>query len=347
MIYYLLLIGLNVFLYFLTNNKNIKKERLFLVLSFLSLFIFAAIRAESTGVDLPIYKMYYSNSTLARTLFEQIKLGYFEVGYIVYNYMLYMLSGGSFRFLLIVTSFLSFCGVYKFIDRYSTNKLLSIIIYICIDYYIFTFSGLRQSISISIICFAYKYIIDRDFKKFILLIIIAFLFHKSSLVFLPAYFLYNFKISGLKHFMMICIIPITYFFRVKIILLLESMVYSSYGIVNNSGEGYKLLFLYSLVLLLISLFKDKFIQNNEINNMMYNFFYAGFILQILATVEGNAYRATKYYMLVLLCVFPNLVNIFSNNTKKNIIYVSIFVLFIAFFIYTNPNLHYDIFFLEN
>ena len=346
MIAYLILIFMIVIIYFFTNNKRISNEKLFLWLSFFTLFVFAAIRSESTGVDLPTYKMYF-NSIAIRPLLEQLKIGYFEKGFIVYVFLIHRLTGGNFRLLLVITSFISYYGVFKFINNYSKNKLLSIIIYICIGYYISPFSGLRQCIAISVVCMGYKYIVNKNFGKFVFMIIIATLFHKSALIFIPAYWLYNFDISGLKHLFMLILIPITYIFRVKIILFVESTMYSNYGVVENAGSGYKLLFLYLCIMFIITLFKKKFVNNDKLNNFMYNCFYIGIILQILAIVEGNAYRATKYYLITLLCIIPNLVNIFSANTKKSVIYTTIFIISLIFFIYTNPNLSYSIFFLES
>ena len=190
---FIFLMFLLTFIYFLTHNKHYNNDKLFLLLSFILLFGIAAMRDESTGVDLPNYKTYYTSySNLP--IIEQIKMNYFEPGYLIYSHIIYLISNGSFRVLMIITSFISYLGVFIFIKNFSNNKLLSVILYICIGYYIAPFSGLRQCIALSMVFISYKFIINRDFKKFIILLLLAFAFHKSALVFLPAYFLYNYHI---------------------------------------------------------------------------------------------------------------------------------------------------------
>lgn len=70
----------------------------------------------------------------------------------------------------------------------SDDYRLSVLFYFVTGVYFDAYNGLRQYIAVSICFYAMKYILNKDAKRYFLAVLIAFLFHKSALFFVPVYF---------------------------------------------------------------------------------------------------------------------------------------------------------------
>ena len=329
MIYYVSLIIIITILWLLIKLLNFKNgDKLFLKLAFLLLILFAALRSENVGTDLKNYKNFYE---LVNYFSLAKLLTLFEPGYALYSFVLFTISKGSFQFLLIVTSILTLIGPYYFIKENSNNYFLSVIVYICLSFYIFTFSGLRQSIALSILLLSLRFVKDKKFYRYILLVFLAFCFHKSAIIFLPAYFLNKIEFKN-KQFPFLLILGFVVFIsRYFIVSKLTMFFYDNYATLNNMGGGYQLLTIFIVIFMLLTMFKKRVLESNENNNLWYNMFYVGILIQIIATVEGNANRAACYYTLPLILLIPYFVNTFQLKQRKMvsfIIYTAMIVLFV-------------------
>lgn len=149
----------------------------FLFILLMALFWFlTAFRGDSIGNDTRTYLNYYE---------EIAKHGinanwHIEIGYQYFCLLLSKISPNPY-FLLIVCSTICYtvCGI--FIYRYSNTILFSVILLFCIAFPFFA-SGIRQSIALVFVLWAYAKI--KDNKKVIplILILIASVFHVSALM---------------------------------------------------------------------------------------------------------------------------------------------------------------------
>ena len=76
-----------------------------------------------------------------------------------------------------------------FIRRNSVDIPLSLTIYVCLTMFTFNMNGMRQAMAMSISLFAFEFAKQRRFIPFVLTVMLAMLFHKTALCFLPVYFL--------------------------------------------------------------------------------------------------------------------------------------------------------------
>ena len=331
---YILLIVFIIILYVLLRLLKIKNfKSIFINISFITLFLFLALRSENIGTDLKNYKLFFEYNNIFKLKYL---ITFSEPGYALYSFIIFKLFSGSFRWLLIITAVISLIGPYHFIKKYSNNYLLSIIIYICLNYYIFLFSGLRQSIAISILLLSIDSIFNKRFIRFIIYLIVAIMFHKSSIVFLPAYFLNCFDIRK-KHIpILFIIIAVCFVLRFKIMHIFSLFLYDEYSLLNNTNSGFKLLIVYLGFFIFITFFKERVILENEKNKLFYNFFFIGMIIQIFASVEANAYRAALYYIISLVILLTSVENCFTERSK-NMYNILLGIILIAYFIVTISN----------
>lgn len=90
-----------------------------------------------------------------------------------------------------VTLGISFVTLYK----NSTHLFEAGLLFVFMGGWHGCFNGVRQYLAMAFVFFAYPYMRDRKFWKFLLLIFIAFLFHKSAIIMIIPYFFVNWKIS--------------------------------------------------------------------------------------------------------------------------------------------------------
>ncbi len=205
---------------FLNISSTLKKN--LLKASLISYLLFFALRWR-TGTDWPSYYGFFKdNFSLSDFMDSQ-----FEIGYVWLNFILKSIYANYTFFLLIFTGCITYF-YFKTFNNVRVHSQLAIL-------YLFSTVGtpIRQTLSVAIIMFAYKYVVEKRILKFLIFTLIASLFHRSALIFLPFYFLLNIKISDTK-------IVVLYFLSILIgnsgILNDFVLNFASSIIFNDSGS---------------------------------------------------------------------------------------------------------------
>ncbi len=105
-----------------------------------------------------------------------------EIGFVIIQKLLYLLGLSGIGFLFVISLTINTIVVnlfYKF--RY---PVLIFFLYIMSYFYIQQTNVVRQSLAVAIGLLSIKYIIEKDWKRFLLVVFIAFTIHKTSLVLL-------------------------------------------------------------------------------------------------------------------------------------------------------------------
>lgn len=85
----------------------------------------------------------------------------------------------------------TYCLIYAAIKKHSLSIYESFIIFFCL-FFLDTTSTLRSSLAVAISFWSIKFIKNKEFVKYLLVIFTAFFIHKSVIVILPLYFFYNY-----------------------------------------------------------------------------------------------------------------------------------------------------------
>lgn len=111
-----------------------------------------------------------------------------EAGYYFTMWLFgHVLKDGQWVF--VISSVLITVATCRFIRRNSVDIPLSLTIYICLGLFTFNMNGMRQAMAMSICLFAYEFAKNRKLIPFVLTVLLAMLFHKTALCFMPMYFL--------------------------------------------------------------------------------------------------------------------------------------------------------------
>ena len=177
--------------------KKVNTINLVMPLSFLILFIFMALRADSVGVDTKAYCWAFEqfrniniSEAFSATLYS-VNSSYelqFEYGYRLYNDLL-SVFGDSPRVILIANSVLILGLLYRLIKKYSAYPFFSIWLYITLGIFQTQMNMARNAIGILICYLAFEFIKEKKPIQYVLCILIAMSFHVSSILFLPIYWI--------------------------------------------------------------------------------------------------------------------------------------------------------------
>ncbi len=109
-----------------------------------------------------------------------------EFGYGTLTAIISYITANRYIFIFIVTMII-YTLLLRSLKQYVENVPFAIVIFMGL-WFFFTFTYLRQVIGCAVLWLSIKYIVDRDFKRFLLVVFIAFSFHNSCILFLPLYF---------------------------------------------------------------------------------------------------------------------------------------------------------------
>lgn len=142
----------------------------------------------------------------------------------------------------------------------SPYPAFSVLLFFGMDYYFAEFNITRQMIAIAVLMFSIKYCYERKFIPFAILVAIATGLHASCAVFLVVYFIPEIRITTLKIAILSVIIIAASPFVNPLLRLVST--YTKYGkhlgsIVDNGSTGFINIAMQFLILLFVSMYRDK------------------------------------------------------------------------------------------
>jgi hypothetical protein len=301
------------------------------------------------------------------TLFEKIKytswtqiwniiLDYYskgvgkDPGYLVFQKMV-QITIPNYQLFLFIISIIFFSALGNFIYKNTykiKHAIFAFVLYSCLFYNFFSITGHRQTIATAATLFGYELIKKRKLALFILVIFFASTIHKSSLIFLPFYFVANIKSTKYIIGAVLILFPILIIYRYEISnLLIFTGVYEQYGLIEGTGA-----FTFTSVLLIVALvslwrIKITFEINKEVKSL-YNAFAIAIFLTPLTFINPNSMRVVQYFSIFLLALIPIVIQSFQLQRFKikQTIYGIAIAMLLALSVSNNWNIDYKFFWQE-
>lgn len=213
----------------------------------------------------------------------------------------------NFQCIFVATAFIQILILYYCIRDYLDKNYY--ILALCIYYYFFYFTSLniiRQSVAVLICIYSLRFIVQKKLIFFVINILIAILFHKSAILFLPAYLINNIKISRFSVFLYIFgIILFSYVFD-DLIFIGQNIFgfYENYSIESRSGGIISLIT--SLIILIPSIYiylvhKNEYSLKDETIVKLYFF---GTIIGFFSIQFFYFNRIALYYKVFIIFSLP-------------------------------------------
>ncbi|MCR4594326.1 MAG: EpsG family protein [Clostridiales bacterium] len=316
------------------NTENGK--RAFCTITALQWILISGLRGMTVSKDMYTYKIkFYDAMNMEwKSVFDKFYLVYVEgnegkdPGYDVFTKIVQLFTD-DYQVFLFVCASIFFIGMAVWIFKYSEYPLLSMILFDSFLYSFFALTGIRQTLATVLVVFiGSKYIRDREFKKFIILAIVAYTLHKSSLTVLVFYFISRIPITRKYIVGLLALFPVLFVLREPYFNIIGTIVGYEYDEFENTG-AYMFTFLY-LMVVFVSLIFLPWIKQNCYNYQMYfNAMFMGMVLIPLVFVNPAAMRAVQYFSLYLMLYIPQLVKTFEVKLRGPMYTLLVAVLLLA------------------
>lgn len=291
-------------------RKTKFSQKLFLFIVTVQMVAINGLRHVSVGNDTLRYERSFF-STQQIDSFTKLKAIDYEFGYQMAQKIVSLFTE-SFNVWLFIVAFFVYILLGKFIFRYSKSFFFSYLLFIGMGFFDFSLSGIKQTIAIIIILYSYKYILSRNFVKFLTMILFASLFHLSAVVFLPMYFLSKIKWKRYNIASYAGAYIVFFIFRMQIGKVLTLLYYDESARIfdkySSSGTiGGLAIFLLLILLMGIIVYSPRKYNERE-NVVLSNIMVVSFFIQSLSSFSYLFTRLNMFYLIFIILYIPNVLN---------------------------------------
>ncbi|MEG0307071.1 MAG: EpsG family protein [Clostridium sp.] len=332
-VFYLTLISTYIFsLLARIGRKRSEKAGLFFVIIIIA--ILSLVSGLRSGIgDTGMYKHLY---TLIGPGYDA-KGGY-EPGFILFLKILKGISSDP-QFMLMVTSIIINVLNINTIYKYSKDSYfeLGIFMYITSGYYIVTMNGIRQSLAAAIIFWGTKYIINGDFKRFMILILLMSTIHNSALIYIPIYFVVRAKAWERTTNILFGLTLVGLFLYQPVMTigmkLLGSTRYADYASFNEGGANILRIAIFIVPVLLAYLKRDVIKEKWEYGDVFVNMNIICLIIMLFSSFNWIFARFTMYFQLYSFILLPYIIKNCLVGKERRLIYLGLIGGYFIFFYY--------------
>lgn len=305
--YFILLFLVVILLQFKKSKQNNGYKFIYWLVAFI-LILFATVRSSAVGTDTNNYVGSFTSS-LYRVKNIFTSEGSLEIGYLALEKLALQISH-EYWALLFTIACICVLPVFFTIRKLSRQFLLSIFLYISLGTYLFFFNGARQAIAASIISISIIFIINKNIFKYVLVVVIASLFHRSALIMLPFYFILNFTFSYFRILIYAALGFIAMYYYTTLIGVFDEKLEDRYIEYENRGAtgGYLLAIFYVLISMFLVVIRSK-VEKYYLNeyDVYLNMCVSASLVYLVVVVTGsdvNFLRVSLYFSMGHILIWP-------------------------------------------
>lgn len=335
-LYILIILFIAYLAYQELNGVRLSKSGLLFALGGLCLFV--GLSDMLGGYDRYIYADLFDNvADVINSGSSNFKDAYIfdiyssEFGYCWLNVIIAFFTSNRYIFILLLTIII-YVNIYNILQKYTQNYAFALLIFMAF-WFFFTFTYLRQVLAATFAWYSIKYILNRDLKKFIAVLVLASSFHNSAIIFFPLYFV---PIIKFKRDVIIYIAVVMFLLGLS---GLPSSLYEAYGEASGSlarAHGYsgdsnaRWAYLIEAFVILLFIFRnyDALFQS-KLQTLMTNMAIIFALILVFFYNSENGGRLTWFYMIGVIVTLSNLaLSNIPNKSDKNYVFVMCLVLYI-------------------
>lgn len=307
------------------------------------LVLFAGLRASSVGTDTNNYVGIFENLRYGNSFDSNGST--IETGYNVIQNIAFLISSEYYALLLLIATIGVFFS-FKSFQLLSLDFKVSVFLFVTLASYLFIFNGARQGLAACIYGIAYYYLVNKKLWFYIVWVYVAFMFHKTSLIMLPFYYILHWNLSIKKMLLFVLISVIALLYLSSFLNFFEDNVQSRYAVYETRGAqgGVSLgIFFVALSFYLVSLKKKISIKNQFRYNIYLNTCVFSSLIYFIVIATGrdvNFIRLSLYFMIGYFLIWPIIfkdIKLFQNSFGK-VLFYSVHLLFFAIYLSKMSNL---------
>ncbi len=320
--------------------KGEKKDKIVAIVGAVILFFVAALRDKTVGIDTPGYVNHYK--ILASLDFETLK-EYILNNPDKYKDTTFYYTGWIFsrvfsnpQWWLSVIALIYIIAVGRLIYKESKQPAISWLVLVSLSFYSISLTGLRQAVAMSILILGYPFLKERRLIPFIITVLIASLYHQTSLVFLVIYPIAT-KRLGVYHLVFATVAFIMFYaFQGWLLEFLGNALKDDRFKSYTGGDASQLTmvgFAIQTVCLIFALYYYKDMTSKDENAIiLYNLSFVGWVIQIFSSFIAEFFRVSMYFSIFNIILVANAASMERDKRSRSILQMVVAIIFILYMI---------------
>ena len=314
----------------LFSHKRYGDNKKVIALMLFPLFALIAFRGSSVGFDTPAYSNMFiamkNNLFALEASYDRI-----EIGFKILLKVLSVISDNP-QILFIVQALLFYVVFINFLKRNTLDPARFIVLFLGLNLFNFYLTGVRQAFAMSICIMAYQMAKERKLVRFLLLIVLAFMFHKSALFFIAIYPLCSKKINKNYIFLDVLIIGCVAVFNERLFEIGGSVFDLNYG-VESAQNGYLMVGIVAITTVMSFLYYALLVRKNPDCAILIQINVLSMAMWVLRLYSRTAERIALYFLPFTILLMIELFDLPKDSRYKKIINLGSVAFFTLYFIY--------------
>lgn len=288
---------------FCFHKPSKKKNLIFIIISFTQLLIVSILRYQ-IGYDYNMYAVgfrFMQEDGFAIMSYKDWETGFVFIskllGLIFPNFLYYI---GFFAVVTLVSAAV-------FIYKNSEVPWISTVLYVNVFLFFMTMNFIRQAVALSLVMLAWHFIKRNKFWPFLIIILIASLFHQTVLIMIPLYFMVKMKV-GLKELIVYAYLLLWFYISsTGFINIITSFFHEEYSGSVFITKGISLVYaILPVVITIIAFFLSKASSLNLTteNKYLINFTLITSLFSITSSRHSIIERLSFYTLIFMVLLVP-------------------------------------------
>lgn len=318
-------------------------------IAFFVMLIFIGLRGHIYS-DYISYYAFYKDLPPIFDLNKYLSNSDYEQGFVIYSSAIKTIFPNYFLWVFINTV-IDLSVFYWIFKKYSASIVLSFIVFMAFKGLAIEFNLYRNSKAIILFLLSVPYIRERKLLPYLCLNIAGCMFHLSSILYIPLYFIVNKKFSKYFIWSVFVLINVIFFLHISLsdkilnfVMPILGMEQASIKVTNYliDGEAYTLSLGYierTFAFIIFAIFYNSMVNKNDYNRIFYNSF---FIYYLLFGLFSDVRVFTERFPLLLIfsywILYPNVLNVLSIKSNRKIFTFIILLLSMMKVVSENSNI---------
>ncbi|MFD0961396.1 EpsG family protein [Paenibacillus chungangensis] len=242
------------------------------------------------------------------------------------------------QLLIMTTALITNILIVAVMYQYSRLLELSLYLYITSGAFIVSMNGLRQYLAAAILFAGTKFLLEGRWKPYMLLVLLASIFHQSALILAPLYFIVRLKawtkLTTLLLAGAIAIVLGYNYFSEMLFKAIQDTQYGHYASFQEGGANFIRVIVNTVPLFIAYMGREKLRRLFPGGDVFVNMSIIGVVLMIVATQNWIFARLVIYFTLYQLVLMGWIVKLFRDKDQR-LVYFLIICLYFIYFFYEN------------
>jgi transmembrane protein EpsG len=296
----------------------IKPNKLLIFISLVSLVFISGLRNNIGDTYFYMYSYEFKDIDLQSINFKG------DFGFNILQALLQKISSDA-QILIFITALITNLIIVLVLYKYSRMIELSLFVYIASGMYTVSMNGIRQALAAAIVFAATKYILNGDWKKFLIIVLIGFTIHQTALIFIPIYFIVRREAWTKVSFVLlgIAVLIAAGFNQFSGLLfdVLENSQYGHYGDFSEGGTNILRIGVTCAPLIVAFFGREKLRELWPKSDYIVNLSILGFVFMVISSQNWIFARFNIYFGLYNLILISWFVKLFSKKDRNFIYYL--------------------------